>query len=395
LIDPAYLPLVINQPAQQLNARLQQAGAKMMIFGPESFGLQVADDFDAYPMEYAATRRSVGVLHAPFRGLLELTGEDRQDFLHRLLTQDINKLKGGHGARGFVLNVKGRILADTTVHHGDQSTWLEADVFDIPDLVQLLDDRIFGEDVAIKNLTQDRTCFYLIGPAALALVKQAADTMPDHVEQGIQSTTHHVVSIANSPVTVARFDEGSALLFRAWVRADEAPAVYDKLLNTAGYTPGAEASAEQADQRRQSLRGRPIGWAAYNTLRIEEKRPLFHIDFGPDSIPNETGLMEETVSFTAGCYPGQEVVCRIKDLGHPKRLIKPVVFENKDNAMLPIAGLPLVKEDKVIGGVTSSTRSPLAGQKAIGLATIKWGSHHEGAVLQCVTQEGAYQTTIV
>lgn len=384
-----------NLPAQQLDTRLQQAGAKMMVFGPESFGLQVADDFDAYPMEYAATRRSVGILHAPFRGLLELTGEDRQDFLHRLITQDINKLKGGHGARGFVLNVKGRILADVTVHHGDQSTWLETDVFDIPDLIQLLDDRIFGEDVAIKNLTQDRTCFYLIGPAALALVKLAADSLPDHVEQGIQPTTHHVIPIAGSPVSVARFDEGSALLFRAWVRADDATKVYDKLLHTAGYTPDVEANAEQADQRRQSLRGRPIGWAAYNTLRIEEKRPLFHIDFGPDSIPNETGLMEETVSFTAGCYPGQEVVCRIKDLGHPKRLIKPVAFESEDDALFPIAGLPLMRAEKVIGGITSSTRSPLAGQKAIGLATIKWGSHQDGTELQCVTQEGVCLAAVV
>ena len=113
---------------------------------------------------------------------------------------------------------------------------------------------------------------------------------------------------------------------------------------------------------------------AYNTARIEAGASIYHIDYGPDTLPHEAALIEQTVSFTKGCYPGQEIVARMENLGHPKRLL---VGLHLDDARLPIAGAQVFDSSnddaQVVGAVTSSTVSPMRGGKAIGLAMVKWG----------------------
>jgi folate-binding protein YgfZ len=118
-----------------------------------------------------------------------------------------------------------------------------------------------------------------------------------------------------------------------------------------------------------------MGWAEFNTARIEAGSPLFHVDFGADCLPHETSLLDETTSFTKGCYIGQEIVARMQNLGHPKRLLVGLRF---DDARLPVAGSQVFDhEDRgtVIGAITSSTISPMRGHTAIAIAMIKWGKH--------------------
>jgi len=112
-----------------LNNLLTAAGADLIHYGPppeaEHPGVPIAETFGAYEAEYASIRQRVGIMHLPQTGLLDLRGSDAKDFLHRLVTQDINGLAGGASVRSFLLNNKGRIVADLWVHHGDENTWLE------------------------------------------------------------------------------------------------------------------------------------------------------------------------------------------------------------------------------------------------------------------------------
>ena len=105
----------------------EKLGATFLEFGPTDSTdvVQIAQDFGHFQAEYAAIRQRVAILHEPQRGVLRFTGKDRQDFLHRLTTQDIRTMKGGDTKRTFQLNDKGRIIADVMVHHGDVDTWLE------------------------------------------------------------------------------------------------------------------------------------------------------------------------------------------------------------------------------------------------------------------------------
>ncbi|WP_428387405.1 glycine cleavage T C-terminal barrel domain-containing protein [Mucisphaera sp.] len=378
-------------------AHLESLGAEFLPYGPDAeSAVQIPEHVGAFEAEYAAIRRRVGIMAMPQQAVLNVTGEDRQDFLHRLVTQEINALTGGQTTRSFQLDGKGCILADMLVHHGDLNTWLEMDRFRLPAVHELLESRLFTEDVALTPQTDQRLFLALIGPASLRLLEAVATHTVDDLDiaaLGRMPKTTHVVEIAGVRVSASRWDMAGELAIRLAVPIEAAVHIHQTLLDAAGYEPNAEADADFAERRRESLRGRPVGWAAYNTARIEAGEALFGIDFGTDCRPAEAGqaIMDETVSFTKGCYLGQEVVARMHNLGHPKRLLVGLDIQGD---RLPVAGSQVLKAQKaedpdqpptptldVIGAVTSSTISPLRGGSALALAMVKWGQHRPGTTL--------------
>lgn len=393
---------------QDIQAKMS---AELLSYGPaDGNAVEVAQDFGHYEAEYAAIRQRVGILYLPQRAVLRFTGADRKDFLHRMLTQDINGQKGGATVRAFQLNQKGRIMADAIVHHGDADTWLEMDRFDLPAVQQMYDSHLFADDVTIEDWTDQRTAFALQGPASLDLLRLISDEDPQAMSD--MSGTHHVLTLSGVRVTVYRWDVCGVPGFGLWAPAPEAAHVYQALLSAAGYESDQpdyqtdpEAAAEFAKRRRESLRGRPIGWSAFNTARIEAGSPIFHIDFGHDSLPAETGILDQAVSFTKGCYLGQEIVARMKSLGHPKRLLVGLQIEGDS---LPVAGAQVTEpaaEEKsptdkphathnIIGGVTSSAVSPLLGQRPVVFAVMKWGKHTPGTRVLVPTEDGLAEARV-
>jgi len=395
------------------------AGAEFLNYGPPEGPVEVAESFGQFEAEYAAIRQRVAIMHLPHRAVLSFTGGDRQDFLHRMLTQEMNALKGGATTRAFQLNVKGRILADLIVHHGDASTWLEMDRFDMPDVMALYDSHLFADDVVMEDWTAQRTGLALHGPAAIDLLREVCDQDPQPMAD--MPNTHHVLTIEGAHVTVYRRDVCGVPGFGLWVPSEHATAVYEVLLKAAGYEANApdpatdrEAAAAFAQRRRESLRGRPVGWSAFNTARIEAGSPIFHIDFGRDSIPAETGILDEAVSFTKGCYLGQEIVARMHSLGHAKRVLVGLHVESDD---LPLAGSqvvePVQNDDtdspgatskgvaseggasgghNPVGGITSSAYSPILGRPVV-FAVMKWGQHTPGKQVLVPTESGLAKAT--
>lgn len=411
----------------QLHHIQRELGAEFVNFGPppQEGGAQIVAEFGQYEAEYAAIRQRVGILHMPQRGVLRLTGEDRAEFLHRMLTCDVQHLKGGASRRAFQLNDKGRIVADLMLHHGDLDTWLETDVLDLSALNDLLEARLFSEDVTIEDFSPQRTKLVLYGPAALALLRALADdaAIADRMASGEMAGTHHVMPVDGVPISAYRLDDAGVMGLHLFVPTDAADAFYRKVLDASGFESGAETEpdADYAQRRRSTLRGRPVGWLAYNTARIEAGTPVFHVDFGQDSLPAETGIIEQAVDFKKGCYIGQEIVARMRDRGHPKRVLVGLKLQGD---ALPVAGAQVYEgearqdeggedpalrsaqdgrgateagsraagsrlgEVAVIGGVTSSTRSPMLGQEPIAFAVVKWGRHKPGTPVR-LSAEGA------
>ncbi|MEE9405172.1 MAG: glycine cleavage T C-terminal barrel domain-containing protein [Algisphaera sp.] len=397
-------------PFNQLYGRL---GAEMMPYGPplaEGGQIEVAESFAAFEAEYAAVRQRVGIMHLPQRAILQLTGKDVADYLHRLCTQDINGLSPGASVRAFQLNDQGRIAADLIVHHGSPenqgSTWLELDLFDVLWVKELLEKRLFAEDVTIEDWTAKRTLLWMLGPAAVQLfgamtTQEQKEGQSRAEDVGAMPGTHHVLDVPlnneeATQVTAYRWDLGDVLGVRLAVASEHAEQVYGALLSKSGYEMGAELDAAFAERRRNSMRGRPVGWSAFNTVRIEEGVPLYHIDFGPTSLPAEVpgrhGI-DSAVSFNKGCYLGQEVLARMKNLGHPKKILVGFKItqevahdvDSEENDTLPMAGAQVFDANdptKVIGAVTSSTASPLAGQTPVGFAVVRWGRHRADTLLQ-------------
>jgi folate-binding protein YgfZ len=138
---------------------------------------------------------------------------------------------------------------------------------------------------------------------------------------------------------------------------------------------------------------RPIGWAAFNATRIEAGRPLYGIDFDDSILPAETGsLFNRAVSLTKGCYLGQEIVARM----HARQQVaKQIVGWKLESDALPMAGAKLF-DDKgnEIGGVTSSTLSPILSDVAIGLGYVKRPFIAAGTKIR-VPAEGAVREATV
>jgi folate-binding protein YgfZ len=342
-----------------LHPHFDSTDASFMPYGDQ---VQIVAQIAVVELEYAAIRKAVGLMDCPHRGLLRLTGKDRLDFLHRMTTQDCNAMKPGDVRRAFLLNSKGRIMADLLVVHAESQTLIDLDVHNAGSTAAELDKMLFSEEVKIENLTQSRHRVSLHGPKS-----------PEALAWWQQQNPH-------APVVAFRHDEVGEIGTHLWTTPELAAAWsnYAEALNT-------------------QFRGRFIGWLAFNMARIEAGQPLFNIDFGPDSLPHETGpsLMKQAVSYTKGCYRGQEIVARMENLGHPAKVLVGFVAEG---AALPIAGVPVYETAEVtsavVGAVTSSAPAPMKSQAPVGFAMVKWAKHAAGTRLFAPAEGGNVPITL-
>ena len=314
--------------------QFEKVEALMMSWGD---AVQIVSEFASLEIEYATIRKGAALMDCPHRGLLKLTGSDRVDFLHRMVSNSVKDLSPGQPRRAFILTAKGRILADLLIVHEAQYTLIDLDVHQADTVATELDNLLFGEDVQIENLSDSYHRLSLHGPKAPEAV--------EHLE-GLDGYRFE-------------YDETGEIGRHLWAPADEITA------------------ATLDDDR-----FKPIGWGAFNIARIEAGRPMFNIDFGPDSLPHETGVLDEAVSFTKGCYRGQEIVARMQSLGHPS---KKLVGFRAEGELLPLAGTGILDAEgsdaATVGAVTSSTYAPMLSKSPIGFAMVKWGHHEDGCKL--------------
>jgi folate-binding protein YgfZ len=141
---------------------------------------------------------------------------------------------------------------------------------------------------------------------------------------------------------------------------------------------------------------RTVGWYAFNTARLEGGTPLFNIDFGPTNLPHETGLFQDCVSLTKGCYPGQEIVARMENLGSPKQQVRGLRMTNES---LPVAGAQVYAADddalaQPVGVVTSSAASPLLSGHPVVLAMVRKRVVAEGTAVRVHVEGQPCEATV-
>ena len=318
--------------------------------------------------EYASLRRDCGLLDAPHRAIIELTGSERLDFLDRMLTQQIGTLAPGAVTRSFWLNRKGRVIADLAVANFTDRTILELDVHAAEETFATLDAFLFTEDVEMR-LLESHVELRLHGPLCLVAMAELLGDPDAAVLEGASS-----VVLDEIPVFIFRSDDTGEPGVVMICKREDVEGLWNHLLEW-----------ESSDGKR---RIRPIGWEAFNAARIEGGTPLFNIDFGPDCMPHETGLLEERVSFTKGCYLGQEIVARMENLGQPRQILRAL---NLEGGRLPVSGTQVFASlDGVdgqpqmgpqVGMVTSSTISPMLGANPIAFAMLRYDYAPIGAGL--------------
>ncbi len=303
---------------------------------------RIVAGFGAVEAEYAAIRRGAAMRDAAERSTLRVRGRDRLDFLQRMLTQDLAPLARPGCRESFWLNRKGRIDADLLVVETGDQVILDLDVHAADPARESLGRFLFAEDAAIDDATGDVARISLHGPGAGAALERAGLGALSALPEGGAGAVDGVVA--------ARRDQCGA----------------------PGYELFVPVAAAQDAWRALAAAARPIGWDAYNIARIEGGTPLFRVDFGPESLPHETGVVAARVSFRKGCYLGQEIVARMESLGAPKQVV--VGFRCRGPS-LPVAGAAIGRPGEAlstpVGAVTSSTASPMLGGAGIGFATVR------------------------
>jgi folate-binding protein YgfZ len=257
------------------------------------------------------------------RGKLALTGREAKTFLHGQVTNDIEGLVPGTGCYAAFLTHKGKMQGDLRVFDLGDELLLDCERVALQDLFNMIRRYKLGLDVELHKRTLEMGLFSVIGPDAPSLVGPAEHTCAR-------------VDLGGARVVAVRTDVGVDVFF--W--ADDREAVRRAL----DFPDGDEAAAE--------------------IVRVESGRPRYGIDLDDSVIPQEAGLNERAVSFTKGCYVGQETVARLHYRGKPNRRLRGVRLSEPAPT-----GAELVYGEKVVGRLGSVVVSPSLGP--IGLALVR------------------------
>ncbi len=301
-------------------------------------GVSAPAVYDSEVEEYTALRRGCGLVDRSWTETLEMVGEDRLRFLNGLVTCDVN-LEPGRGAYGFLTSIKGRIMADVTVLVLADRLWLELPPGRAEEITAHLQKYVIVDRVEIRPL--ERIPLSLIGPRSAELLA-AVGELPE------ETLDHRRTTVFDAEVLLVREPPGT-LDWTLWVAAENAAAPFDAPL-----------------QRGAPTGPRPVGPRAQNRLRIEKGQPLYGQDYGPDNFPQETGL-DDAVSYTKGCYLGQEIVARIHYRGGVNRHLRGLAFA-ADQAPDALAGRRVLFGGREAGVVSSETST--ADGRRIGLAIL-------------------------
>jgi folate-binding protein YgfZ len=296
--------------------------------------------------EYDAARHEAGVVDKSARGKIGVAGRDRAGFLHALLTNDIQSLRPGEGCYAALLTPQGRMIADMAVFELDDLIMLDVDPSVKDVLLQRLEQSIFSEEVLLEDLTARFAELAVVGPNAPAALRAAVDPEAAGDQKALGELEHFEeyqsvrVSARGRSILIARMDDAGERGFTLLVDHDAAPPLR-QALQRAG---AREISAETAE-----------------VLRVEMGRPAFGRDMDEDTIPLEAGIEKRAISFTKGCYVGQEVIVRVLHRGHG-RVARKLVGLTLDGATVADPGDRLFSGEREIGRVTSAVFSPSVGR---------------------------------
>ena len=286
---------------------------------------------DTPASEYRTLTEGCGLVDRSGRGRLAVTGTDRRSFLHGQITQDVEGLEPGHGRYAALLTHKGKMLSDLRVLDLGDELLLSCERAGLQELFNMIRRYKLGADVELHKRTMEMGELSLIGPHARRVAGAEALGPEEHDNVRARIGAHDAVLVATD-VGVDVFCDAEA---------------------TDGVR-GALLAAGAAE----------VGEAAAEVVRIESGRPRYGVDLDANVIPQEAGLNERAVSFTKGCYVGQETVARLFYRGKPNRHLRGLKLSAP-----AAAGTPLRLGEKEVGRLTSVADSPAHGP--IGLALVR------------------------
>jgi folate-binding protein YgfZ len=275
-----------------------------------------------------------GLVDRSDRDVVVVPGADRLSWLHSLTSQHLDRLADATASEALVLSPQGHVEHHLVVADLAGTTWADVEPGTGAALTAFLDRMRFMLRVEPKLVTDQWAVLSLVGPEAHAILAAADVPIPD---------------------SVAALDAG--FIRRIPPIGDGAATVFDLVI------PRADIAAV-ADR----LGAPPAGFAAYEALRVEARRPRFGVDSDHRTIPNELSWLTTAVHLDKGCYRGQETVARVHNLGRPPRRLVLLHLDGVSE-VLAEPGTPVMAGTREVGRVGSVVRHYELG--VIALALVK------------------------
>jgi folate-binding protein YgfZ len=276
--------------------------------------------------ELDALRTTAGVVDRSDRGAVLVSGPDAWSYLQNLVSADLDPVADGDGAHSLLLTPQGKLDVDFRLLRVGDEVWLDCD----PGFGEQLAASLNRFRIRVKCDVTDRTGSWgslaMRGPAAF----DAASAL------GVEPPA---AAHAHVPF------EGAVVVRVPWPGGDGFDVV------------GPPATVGGAGDRLSAAGVRVCSAEAYDALRVEVGIPRQGFDVDEKTIPQEAFLERDAVSFTKGCFLGQELVCRIDTRGHVNKYLRRLT----DIDATPPRGAEIVAGDKVVGTVTSSAPAAALG----------------------------------
>ncbi len=329
--------------------------------------------------EWLALRSVAGLLDLGFNGWIEVTGEDRVCFLQGMVSNDVKVLSPGQGCPALLLNVQGHVLADLRLLAETDRFFLQTRLSLVERVLKTLEHYIIMDQVELADKSGAVTTLALEGPAtpeiARSLLHLELEAMPPfgHASFNLEGISGGLMRVSNCGFPGVEFVVKSS-------RAEE-------LWNILLHVPGV----------------RPVGFEALNILRVEAGVPWYGFEVDDRTLPQEAGLETTAISFTKGCYLGQEIVERIRSRGEVHRTLAGLILSLLDERRSVWSGMeatpatsanrpgtPLFLEGKEVGRMTTAVHS-FALERPIALAILRREANQPGTKL--TLEQGSAEVT--
>ena len=292
--------------------------------------------------------RAAGYCDFSSRTQIEMIGNDRAKVLHGLCTNDIQRLQPGQGCEAFLTNIQGKTIGFVNVFCLDDSLVLETVPDQTEHIIASIDRYIIREDAELIGRTGEWGQLLISGEQAAELLGSLVD-----IELPAQALGSTSAAVAGIQAVVHRVSHCDPIGFLVRVPTAEKQQLIEALA-----AAGAVARSPQAVE---------IG-------RIEMGTPLFGQDITDENLPQEVNRDLQAISFTKGCYLGQETVARIDALGHVNRKLVRLHFSGDQ---VPTPGTRIEQDGKRLATITSSCFSERLGHP-VALAYVRRGQEREG-----------------
>lgn len=324
-----------------LHDQLEAAGARFF----SRAGCLLAAGYSSVEEECRAVRSAAGVIDRTDRGFLTATGKDAARFLHGMVTNEVQTLKPGQGNYSCHLNTQGQIVTDFHLLAMPDHYLLATGTGYVTPLQQALDRYIIADEVELADRSAQLAALSVEGPHSGSLLQASgAASLPT------EECQHAWRELGGTPTLIVRLsetgEEGYRLIF--------VPANAENIWNT-------------LREQRETVPWEPVGFEALNVLRTEAGIPWMGAELTEKTLPPEARLEERAISYTKGCYIGQEIVERIRSRGNVNRLLCGFLWEGET---LPATGSKLLVKEKEVGWITTAVHSPTLG-RAIALGYLR------------------------